>query len=167
MRHESTTFRVAAVLAACLLACACGGGESVSGPPAVGEGQWILDNERTIDEFPFSEAACLETFPPGSALIDSIPPGSAAFVRIVSTACYHVTVRVENGDGDTVAAFESRFGIFNRTDEEKNRGVPGFVAWDGLDSAGVRVPDGRYLWRMEFDFGSERIRKFRADIVLP
>ena len=56
---------------------------------------------------------------------------------------------------------------FHRTDEEKNRGVVGFVAWDGKDDAGNRVPDDRFLWRMEFDFGEDRILRFRADIPLP
>lgn len=146
---------------------ACDGGGPVSGPPAVDEGKWILDNERTLDDFPFSEAGCRETFPAGSAHTDTIPAGSAAWVRIVSTACYHVSVQVENGEGDTVAFFESRFGIFHRTDEEKNRGVPGYVSWDGMDAEGRPAPRGRYLWRMEFDFGSDRILRYRADIILP
>ena len=99
--------------------------------------------------------------------MESVPPGSVAFLRLISTACYHLRVRVVGPDSDTVRTLETRFGIFNRSEAEKNRGVVGFVAWDGKDDQGEDVVPGRYLWRMEFDFGSGRIRKFRTDFILP
>jgi hypothetical protein len=156
---------------ACVLALVwCGCDKTGTAPEdtvPVDQGLWILDSNYTLDEFPFSNAACEEVFPSGSASIDTLPSGSVAAVRIVSTACYAVQVRVVDSSGDTVRSFASRFGIAFRSDAEKNRGVPGFVAWDGLDDRGAAVPKGRYLWRMLFDFGSGRLRKFRADILLP
>lgn len=150
-----------------LVFAACEGSALVSPPDPEGEGAWILDFERTIDDFSFSESACAGMPLRGNPAADSVPDDAAAAVRIISTACYLARVHVENPAGDTVRFFESRFEILHRTDEEKNRGAVGFIVWDGRDESGTRVPDGRYLWRMEFDFGAGRLRKFRADIPLP
>lgn len=153
------------LLLAALLGC---GDRSTSPNPRLSdEGLWIIDSGQTLAEFPYRATACAEVFPSGFANSDSLPSGTVAAVRIVSTACYHVRVFVVDSAQDTLRTFASRFGILNRTDEEKNRGVVGFVAWNGKDDQGRTVAAGRYLWRMEFDFGAGRIRKFRADIILP
>lgn len=130
-------------------------------------GIWILDSNVVLDEFPFRADACAEVFPSGSYSSDSVPPGTVAHVRVVSTACWKLTARVVDSDSDTVRILEPRFGLFHRTEDEKNRGVVGFAAWDGKDGAGKDLGPGRYLWRMEFDFGLGRIRRFRADILIP
>ncbi|MDQ3000238.1 MAG: hypothetical protein M3Y08_03080 [Fibrobacterota bacterium] len=145
----------------------CGDRSTSPNPRPPDEGLWIIDSGQTLDEFPFRAAACAEVFPSGSVNSDSQPSGAVAAVRIVSTACYHIRVFVVDSAQDTLRTFTSRFGILNRTDEEKHRGVVGFVAWNGKDDQGCTVAAGRYLWRMEFDFGAGRIRKFRADIILP
>lgn len=155
------------LLSALLLFSACG--EDAAGPAVrpPEPGMWIVDSNEVLDEFPFRTDACEEVFPSGSSNHDSVPPGSAAWVRLRSTACYRLTVRVVDSDSDTVRTFETRFGIYNRSEEEKNRGVLGFAPWDGRDDAGKERGSGRYLWRMEFDFGLGRIRRFRADILIP
>ncbi|HKP95419.1 MAG TPA: hypothetical protein VJ385_06655 [Fibrobacteria bacterium] len=158
---------LAAGLAAGLAITACKDGDTGIDPVPADDGIWILDSAYTLDEFPFRTAECAEVFPEGSANLESVPPGSVADLRIISTACYRLRVRVVDSDSDTVRTLETRFGIFNRSETEKNRGVVGFVAWDGKDDQGAAVSPGRYLWRMEFDFGSGRIRKFRTDFILP
>lgn len=147
--------------------CACEGHDPVS--PAYGDspGPWILDSIYTLDEFPYQAAACAEVFPPGSANADTLPAGSAASIRLITTACYALTVRVVGADSDTVRTFSTRFALFNRSEGEKNRGVSSYAAWDGKDDQGKPLGPGRYLWRMEFDFGSGRLRRFRADILVP
>lgn len=157
---------IGAVSASAFLA-GCDRRDPVSAPPGESPGPWILDSAYTIDEFPYGDSACAEVFPPGSSLVDSVPPGSAAVLRIKTTACYALTVRVVNHDSDTVRTFGVRFAIFNRSEDEKNRGVTSYVAWDGKDGRGNDLGPGRYLWRMEFDFGKGRIRRFRADIQVP
>ena len=159
--------RPGALILASLFLLSCTDDPSGPNPRPLDSGLWILDSAQTIDEFPFRTDACAEVFPAGSVSSDTLPPGSAAWVRIVSTACYRLTVRVVNADSDTVRTFSTRFGIFNRTEDEKNRGVVGFAPWDGKDSLGTDQGSGRYLWRMEFDFGLGRIRRFRADIFIP
>jgi hypothetical protein len=155
-----------AALIALISLCACGQDDPVS-PPVEDPGLWILDSAYTLDEFPYRSDACAEVFPPGSASADSAPAGSAASLRLIVTSCYALTVRVVDADSDTVRSFSTRFAIFNRTEDEKNRGVASFAAWDGLDDHGVRAAPGRYLWRMEFDFGLGRVRRYRADIHVP
>jgi hypothetical protein len=146
----------------------CRGGDPVSGPPVYSdEGMWILDTAFTLDDFNYDSAACAEVFPGGSVNVDSVPPDAAAYLRVRSTSCYHARVRVVDSDGDTVGTFETRFAIFNRTEGEKNRAMPGFLAWDGKGDGGSALPAGEYLWRMEFDFGAGRIRKFRTAFTLP
>jgi hypothetical protein len=76
-------------------------------------------------------------------------------------------VRVVDSDSDTVRTFETRFAIFNRTEGEKNRAMLGFLAWDGKSDEGKDLPSGEYLWRMEFNFGAGRLRKFRTAFTLP
>ncbi len=155
---------LAAFWAVALLAC----DKKVSTTEVVYDpGSWIIDSNQVLDEFRFSTAACSEVFPAGSQSADTVPAGSAAWVKVVSTACYRLKVHVVNSDSDTVRVFDTRFGIFNRTEDEKNRGVPGYAAWDGRDSSGKDLGPGRYLWRMEFDFGMGRKRHFRADIWVP
>jgi hypothetical protein len=144
----------------------CGHGDPAS-PPAEDPGPWILDSAYTLDEFPYRDDACAEVFPQGSASADSVPAGAVASLRLTVTACYALTVRVVDADSDTVRTFSTRFAIFNRTEGEKNRGVPSFASWDGLDDKGDRMGPGRYLWRMEFDFGAGRLRRYRADILVP
>jgi len=130
-------------------------------------GPWILDTVYTLDEFPFSAEACAEVFPAGSASADTLPAGSPAWIRIVTTSCYALSVSVVAADSDTVRTFSTRFSIFNRTEGEKNRGVSSYVAWDGKDDQGKALGPGRYLWRMEFDFGLGRLRRYRGDIMVP
>jgi hypothetical protein len=151
----------------CVLAAACDRGPSGPAPAKEDPGLWILDSAYTLDEFPFRTDACAEVFPAGSQSADTVPAGSVAAVRLVSTACYALRVKVVGADSDTVRSFSTRFAIFNRSEDEKNRGVTGFAAWDGKDDAGRDVGPGRYLWRMEFDFGLGRTRRFRADIQIP
>lgn len=151
-------------LTACLSACDGDPASPYSGDPP---GPWILDTTATLDEFPFSAAACAEVFPAGSASADTMPAGSAAAIRITTTSCYSLTVRVVNADSDTVRTFSTRFSIFNRTEGEKNRGVSSYVAWDGKDDQGKLVGPGRFLWRMDFDFGLGRFRRYRGDIIVP
>jgi hypothetical protein len=146
------------------LIAGCDGGNPAAPVQVPDPGPWIVDSEYTIDEFPFDSAACAEVFPPGSISADSAPAGSAASLRIVTTACYALTVRVVGADSDTVRTFATRFAIFNRRDSDKNRGAPSYAAWDGKNDLGGPAPPGRYLWRMEFDFGFGRVRRFRADI---
>jgi hypothetical protein len=136
-------------------------------PVPVDEGLFITDTNYTLDDYPFDSSDCAEVFPAGSISSDTRDPDAAASLRLISTACYHVRVRVIGAAKDTVRTFDSRFAIFNRTEAEKNRGVVGYLSWDGKDDAGEAVPAGVYLWRMEFDFGSGRIRKFRTDFLVP
>lgn len=154
-----------------LLATAALGACDISGraSPSSGEdpGLWILDSSYTLDEFPYRADACMEVFPAGSVSADSVPAGSTVSLRLVATSCYALTVRVVGSDSDTVRTFSSRFAIFNRREGEKNRGVASFAAWDGKDDSGKALGPGRYLWRMEFDFGRGRLRRYRADIWLP
>lgn len=168
-RRFSFFFPVLAGFAACVLCvlCACDRKDPVSPDPAQDPGPWIVDSAYTLDEFPYGSTACAEVFPAGSASADSVPAGSVAALRLVTTACYALTVRVVDADSDTVRTFSTRFAIFNREDGEKNRGVASFAAWDGKDDAGKDLGPGRYLWRMEFDFGQGRLRRFRADIRIP
>lgn len=153
--------------AALALLSACMGEDPASPPEVPDPGPWILDSTYTLDEFPFRTDACAEVFPAGSASADSAPPGSAASLRLRSTACYALTVRVVDSDSDTVRTFSSRFALFNRSEDEKNRGVVSYASWDGKDGAGNPLGSGRYLWRMEFDFGLGRLRRYRADIWIP
>lgn len=147
--------------------CACEVDNSVVPPPTEPAGPWILDTVYTLDEFLYRADACAEVFPPGSVSSDTAPLGSAASLRIVTTACYALTVRVVDADSDTVRTFSTRFTIFNRSEGEKNRGVSSYVAWDGRDDGGKALGPGRYLWHMDFDFGLGRLRRFRADILVP
>jgi hypothetical protein len=152
---------------AALLASGCKDGPVPTAPVWNDDGMWIPDTAFTLDEFPFTTAACTEVYPDGSVNIDTVPSNAVAHVRIRATACYALRVRVVDSDSDTVRTFVTRFGIFNRTESEKNRGIVGFAVWDGKDDSGVTVPRGNYLWRMEFDFGAGRIRKFRASFGTP
>lgn len=147
--------------------CACEVDNSVSPSPTETAGPWILDTTATIDEFLYRADACAEVFPAGSVSSDTLPAGSAVSIRITTTACYALTVRVVNADSDTVRTFSTRFTIFNRSEGEKNRGVSSYVAWDGKDDSGNDLGPGRYLWHMDFDFGLGRLRRFRADILVP
>jgi hypothetical protein len=157
-----------AILALCVgLGAGCRGGGTAVGPAPEEEGIWILDSAFTLDEFPFDSAACAEVYPAGSVNIESVPTGSIADLRVRATACYHAIVRVVGPDSDTVRTFDVRFGIFNRSEGQKNRGVVGFSAWDGKADGGEPAPPGDYLWRMEFDFGAGRFRWFRTMFSVP
>jgi hypothetical protein len=145
----------------------CGGHDNALIYPVDTPGPWILDSVYVLDEFRYSDSACAEVFPPGSATADTLAAGSAAYVRLVTTSCYSLTVRVVDSDSDTVRTFSTRFAIFNRSEGEKNRGVSSFAAWDGKDDQGKPLGAGRYLWHMDFDFGLGRLRRFRADIMVP
>jgi hypothetical protein len=167
---SAAAFRCGAALGAVwasLVFSACEGRDPVSPAPNPDPGLWILDSVYTLDEFPYRADACSEVFPPGSASADSLPAGSAAALRLVTTACYALTVRVVDADSDTVRTFSTRFALFNRSEGEKNRGVSSYAAWDGKSDGGKDLGPGRYLWRMEFDFGLGRSRRYRADVFVP
>ncbi len=158
--------RAAAVLACAILPwlSACGGGTTGADPDD--EGQLLVDGYVTIDDFHFSRAACDEVLPDRFPAIDTIPAGTAASLEVTAIACYAVDVRVEDTLGREVAAFRRFFDIPGREDGDKERGVIGYVAWDGRDAAGNPVPAGPYLWRLDFRFGEGRSVKFRAAMRL-
>jgi hypothetical protein len=151
------------VLALALAAGGCGGGEEPDPPD---EGQLLVDSALVLDRFPFSRAACDEVLPDGFANADSLPPGTAARLAVNSIACYAASIRIEDSLGAPVRALERYFDIPGRDDDDKERGVIGYLAWDGKDEAGADVPPGAYLWRLEFRFGAGRSVRYRADMRL-
>jgi hypothetical protein len=152
---------VAAILAA-LTACENSRGTA----PDRSEGSLIVDSLLVLDRYSYSGAACDEVAPAGSDAIGTLPAGMAAHLLVISTACYAVSVRIEDTSGVEVDTLSRRFRIQGRQDGDKDRGVEGWIAWDGLDGSGTPLPSAPYLWRMEFDFGGGRIHRYRADIVL-
>lgn len=139
--------------------------ETSTEPIIVDEGFFITDSSYVVD-IPYASSACSEVLPSGFANSDSIPAGTVASVTVVSPACYHVQVRVQDADSQFIRTFDRYFAIYGRQDGDKNRGVEGFITWDGKDDSGRTVPKTRYLWRLRFDFGAGLIRKARADIRL-
>lgn len=150
-------------MALALAAAGCGGGEEPDPPD---EGQLLVDSAVVIDLFGFSRAACDEVLPDSFANADSLSPGTAARLVVTSIACYAASIRIEDSLGAPVRAFERYFDIPGRQDGDKERGVIGYLAWDGKDAAGAAVPPGAYLWRIEFRFGAGRSVRFRADMRL-
>jgi hypothetical protein len=126
----------------------------------------IVDSAYVVDIFPFDSSACVEVLSSSLANADSIPTGTVALVKVVSTSCYRVHVTVVDSLEKLVRVFDRQFGIFNRKNEDKNRGVEGYITWDGKDGNGQAVPIKRYAWLMDFNFGAGHTRKVRADIRL-
>jgi hypothetical protein len=155
---------VFAAMAALIALIACDGGQGTA--PDRHEGSLIVDSLLVLDRYSYTGAACDEVAPAGTDDIGALPDESAAHLLVVSTACYSVSVRIEDTLGVEVDTLSRRFRIHGRQDGDKDRGVEGWIAWDGLDRSGDPLPPAPYLWRMEFDFGGGRILRYRADIVL-
>lgn len=153
----------AGLMLAGLLAC-----DNNSGPsdPPENEGYLTVDSSLIIDRFPFLSAACAEVLPAGFANADSIPKDAVTRVYVVSTACYAVSIRIEDSLGQPIRSLEYHFNLPGRIDGDKDRGAEGYLPWDGRNDAGVKAGPGAYLWRMVFNFGMEREVRFRADIRL-
>lgn len=151
------------LLAAGLLACDKGSGPS---NPSGNEGYLTVDSSLVIDRYPFLSAACAEVLPAGYVNADSIPKDAVARVYVVSTACYAVSIRIEDSLGRAVRSLEYHFNLPGRIDGDKDRGAEGFLPWDGRNDAGGKAGPGAYLWRMDFNFGMDRRVRFRADIRL-
>lgn len=167
-RHRRTDSRAVprALVLAIALALAtsgCGDGEEADPPD---EGQLLVDSSVVIDWFPFSRAACDEVLPDVFDGIDSVPAGTVARLAVNSIACYAASIRIEDSLGVPVRSLERYFDIPGRVDGDKERGVVGYLAWDGKDAAGAPVPPGAYLWKIEFRFGAGRSVRFRADMRL-
>lgn len=144
---------------------ACDKGSGPSNPPE-NEGYLTVDSSLVIDRYAFLSAACAEVLPVGYANADSIPTDAVARVYVVSTACYAVSIRIEDSLGLAVRSLEYHFSPPGRIDGDKERGAEGFLPWDGRNDAGGKVGPGAYLWRMVFNFGMDRAVRFRADIRL-
>lgn len=145
-----------------LMACESSRGTA----PDRSEGSLIVDSLLVLDRYSYSGASCEEVAPAGTDAVGTLPEGAAAHMLVISTACYAVSVRIEDTSGAEVDTLSRRFRIHGRQDGDKDRGVEGWIAWDGLDLSGAPLPSAPYLWRMEFDFGGGRIHRYRADIVL-
>lgn len=152
----------ASALVSAFALAACGGGSGPAGP--ADEGYLTLDSSLILDRYAFSSAACAEVLPPGFANSDTLPADAAARVVVRSTACYAVSIAVEDSLGGTVRSMTRHFDIPGRRDGDKDRAALGYLPWDGRDQAGERVAPGSYLWRLEFRFGAGRVLRFRADI---
>ncbi len=159
--------RIATVSALALLLWACGG-SSVNpvNPDESFVGIPILDSSWVIDAYPFDSAACAEVLPAAYSNSDSIPAGTLASVSVNSPACWHAHVRVLDSTLRLVRTFDRYFNIVGRKNGDKNRGVYGYVTWDGKNDSGNAVPLTRYTWLMVFDFGKGNLEKVRADIRL-
>lgn len=152
---------IALALGFCLGACTSG---SPTDPG--GQGFLTVDSSLVIDDLPFFNAACNEVVPAGVPNSDTLFPGDSLRVRVTSTACYYVYISIEDSTGREVRSLDRYFRIYGRLDGEKDRGVVGYLGWDARDAASVPLPPGRYLWKMEFDFGGGRKKRFRADMWL-
>src|SRR3954465_12190809 len=106
----------AACLALGVFLCACDRHDPTYPSAEESPGPWILDSIATVDVFPYGADACAEVFPPGSASSDTLPAGWVAWIRLATTACYSLMVRVVDADSDTVRTFSTRFAIFNRSE---------------------------------------------------
>jgi len=135
--------------------------------PYVAEPYLIVDSSYLI-ETPFTTAACNEIIPMNASIADHIPPGTVAKLTVITTACYHVRVKVVSPapDTQTIRTFDQYFSIIGRKDGDKNRGVASYLTWDGLDDSGKVAPKLRYLWRLHFDLGGGNYYDARADIIL-
>lgn len=133
----------------------------------VSEPQLITDGNYVV-EFPYSTAACTEILPMIYANSDRVPANSVASITVITTSCYHVHAKVVSPlpDTQTIRTFDQYFSIYGRQDGDKNRGVPSYVSWDGLDDAGKVAPKLRYLWRLYFTYGGGNHTEARADINL-
>jgi hypothetical protein len=153
----------ASALCLCSSLLACG-----PGSPADPDSQGFLtvDSNLVIDGLPFSSARCDEVAPAGSPNSDTLFPGDSLRVRVTSTACYAVRIAILDSAGREVRGLDRRFRIHGRRDGEKDRGAVGYLGWDGRDERALPLPRGRYLWRLEFDFGGGRRQRFRADMGL-
>lgn len=152
------------LLGLALLGAASGCGPDDPSPGLVDEGQLLVDSAVVIDRFGFSRAACDEVLAGRPADAGTVPAGSATRLAVTSIACWRASVKVEDSTGKAVAAFTRRFDIPGRQDGDKERGVVGYLAWDGKDAEGGPVPRGAYLWRIDFFFGSGQSIRFRADM---
>jgi hypothetical protein len=137
-----------------------------TGPKIVDEGYLIVDNSWVIDTYNYDSLACREVLASGVWDAGTIPASSIAKVQIIATACYKVRIQVEDFASRRVRTFDQQFAILNRQEGDKDRGLEGFLTWDGKDDSGLAVPRTRYLWRLEFDFGKGRLLRARADIRL-
>jgi hypothetical protein len=151
------------LIAIAIAAAGCDQGDEPE-PPF--EGQLLVDSAVVIDWFHFSRAACDEVLPDAFANADTLPPASATRLVVNSIACYAVSARIEDSLGAPVRILEWYFDIPGRMDGDKERGVIGYLAWDGKDEAGRAMPPGAYLWRLEFRFGAGQSVRFRADMRL-
>lgn len=159
--------RLAYGLALCAAAAGCGDDGYSPEPVPADEGYFISDTSFAISDFNYDSTACREVFPAGSVNTETRAPDAVAALRIISTSCYRARVVVTNEAKDTVRIFDSRFAILNRSEDEKNRGVVGYISWDGKDEGSAALPKGIYLWHMAFDFGKGRVLKFRTDFLIP
>jgi hypothetical protein len=144
-----------------LAVIACTKGEDPAGPP---DDYIILDSALVIDQYPFKRAHCDEVGVTGEPRLDSLPAGSVARVHVISTVCYAVTIQVKDTLGNLLRTLERRFDIPGRADGDKERGMVGYLAWDGLKGDGSPAGPGAYKWFMDFRFGGGRTLAVVADI---
>ena len=129
------------------------------------QGYLTVDSNLVVDRVLFNSDDCKEVLPDSFKNIDSLPAGTAARVFVVATACYAAHVAVEDSTGKLVRSMDQYFEVYS-VDGDKNRGMPGWLAWDGRDDQGRFVPKGDYLWRIQMRFGRGMVLKYRAAIVL-
>lgn len=153
-----------AALAVAAALSACDGGRAAE--PVRNEGSLIVDSLLVLDRYSYGAAACDEVAPEGAGGFGELPDSAAAYMLVISTACYAVSVSIEDTLGVEVDTLRRSFRIRGRQEGDKDRGAEGWIVWDGLDRSGEPLPAAPYLWRMEFDFGEGRIQRYRADIFL-
>jgi hypothetical protein len=150
-----------------ILLWACDDGtNTVQGIPGLEEGTRFADSNIVLDAVNYSGDGCAEVLPAGFANVDSVPQGSVAVVTVISTACYAAHIEIVDTGGAAVRSLDRYFKIYGRQDGDKNRGMPGYLAWDGLDSADAPVAKGKYRWRIRFDFGGGRVFKYYGPVWL-
>lgn len=155
------TSRATLATLAALAFAACDKGEDPAGPP---DDYIILDSSLVIDQFPFRRAHCDEVGATGQPRLDSLPAGTVSRVLVISTVCYAVSIAVQDTAGRTLRTLDRRFDIPGRTDEDKERGMVGYLAWDGRKDDGSGAGPGAYKWKLDFRFGGGRTLAVVADI---
>jgi hypothetical protein len=91
----------------------------------------------------------------------TVLPSRITVLQVLSTEPYRAHILISDCRDEPIRTLDQEFGYqgeFENRQSPAPKGLLSYLVWDMKDAAGRDAPDGVYLWKMRFTYGSGAVK---------